>query len=368
MTHDYYKILGIPRNATKDDIKKAYRRLAHQYHPDKGGNETKFKEINEAYQILGDERKRAQYDQFGAVFEGGRGPFQGGFEWAPGAGFGGFGFGEEGRGFGDFDFTDIFEDVFSGFGFGGTSPGRRSKKGRDIQIELEVPFEEMIFGGKHTATIDKISACERCAGSGAEPETKMQKCGVCQGRGRVEKTQRTFLGSFSQIAACPQCHGRGELPEQVCSGCGGKGATKRLESVEIFVPKGIEDGELLKLSGKGEASPFGGVPGDLYVKIRVRHNPAFRRQGNDLIMLLPIKFSEAVLGGSVDIHTPDGAIKLKIPEGTESGDILKVRGKGVPQSRGYGRGDLLVEMKVRTPRHLSKKAKETVEKLREEGI
>ena len=369
MARDYYKILGVPRNATKEDVKKAYRRLAHQHHPDKqGGSEAKFKEVNEAYQVLGDESKRAQYDQFGTVFEAGRGPSAGGFEWQPGAGFGGFGVGEDFRGFGDFDFSDIFEDVFPGFGFGGVDARRRSKKGRDIQIELEISFEEMVFGGRHSIDINKVSACERCSGSGAEPGAKMQKCGSCQGQGRVERTQRTFLGAFSQITPCPTCQGRGDIPEAMCRECGGRGALKRQETIEIFVPKGIEDGELMKISGKGEASPYAGVPGDLYVKMRVRPDMAFRRQGNDLVMTLDIRFTQAALGDSVEIKTPDSEIKLKIPEGTESGDILKVRGKGVPMSRGYGRGDLLVEIKVLTPRHLSRKARETVERLKEEGM
>lgn len=368
MSKDFYKILGVPRNASRDDIKKAYRKLAHQYHPDKGGNEAKFKEINEAYQILGDEKKRAQYDQFGTVFEAGRGPSQGGFEWAPGAGFGGFGFGEDGRGSGGFDFADVFEDVFTGFGFGGQEGGRRSKKGRDIQIDLEIPFEEIIFGGRHSADINKITVCDRCKGNGGEPGSKMQRCGVCHGSGRVEKTQRTFLGAVSQIAPCSSCNGRGEIPDTLCKECGGRGTAKRVESIEIFVPKGIGDGEMIKISGKGEASQIGGVPGDLYVKVRVRPDKVFRRQANDLIMQLPIAFSSAVLGDSAEIKTPDSTIKLKIPEGTESGDILKIRGKGVPDARGYGRGDLLVEIKVTTPRHLSKRTREAIEKLREEGV
>lgn len=167
---------------------------------------------------------------------------------------------------------------------------------------------------------------------------------------------------------CPACQGRGDIPDTLCRECGGKGALRRVESIEIFIPKGIEDGELLKISGKGEASAIGGVPGDLYIKIRVRPDRVFRRQGNDLVMLLPIKFSQASLGDSIEVRTPDSAIKLKIPEGTESGDILKVRGKGVPMSRGYGRGDLLVEIKVLTPRHLSRRAREEIEKLREEGV
>ncbi len=362
MVKDYYKVLGVARNATKDEIKKAYRRLAHQYHPDKqGGNEVRFKELNEAYQVLSDDTKRAQYDQFGTVFaEGAPRPGSGGFEWA-----GGFPFGE---GFGDFDFSDLFEDVFAGFGFGDVAARRRSKKGRDIQVELEIPFEEMIFGGRHELTLDKVSQCPRCRGSGGEPGGKLSPCGVCQGRGRVEKTQRTFLGSLSQVTVCPQCNGRGEVPLEFCRECGGKGARKALERLEVFIPKGVEEGELLKISGKGEASVAGGVPGDLYVKIRVRPDKVFRRQGSDLVMKLSISFSQAVLGDTVEIQTPDSTNKLKIPEGTESGDVLKVRGKGIPHPRGYGRGDLLIEVKVLTPRHLSKKAREAVEKLREEGI
>ena len=365
MAKDYYKVLGVPRNASREDIKRAYRKLAHQHHPDKtSGSDAKFKEINEAYQILGDEIKRSHYDRFGTAFESAGQGGQGGFGWGPG----GFDFGDGSRGFGDFDFSDLFEDVLSGFGGHAGGRERRSRRGGDIQIELEIPFEEMIFGGRHPVDITKMTVCERCKGGGAEPGSAMVKCGTCQGRGRVERTQKTFLGAFSQVTTCPSCQGRGEVPEKACRECGGRGAAKRTETVEIFVPKGISEGEALKISGKGEASPFGGVPGDLYVKIRVRADKIFRRQGNDLVMALPIKFTQAALGDSVEVATPDGAIKLKIPEGTESGDILKVRGRGVPSSRGYGRGDLLVEMKVLTPRHLSKKVRETVEKLKEEGV
>ena len=366
MSKDFYKILGVPRNASKDDIKKAYRNLAHQFHPDKaGGNESKFKEINEAYQVLGDEKKRSQYDQFGTAFGGGQGPFGGGgFDWSQ-AGFGGFS-PEDVRGFNDFDFGDVFEDVFSGFGFGGGQ--RRSRKGRDIQIELEMPFEEIVNGGRHTVDLNKVATCERCQGIGTEPGTGMTKCGSCQGKGRVEKTQRTFLGSFSQVGPCPACQGRGEVPASPCKECSGKGVLRRTEAVEIFVPKGIEDAELLKISGKGEASPFGGVPGDLYVKMRIRPDKRFRRQGNDIVVLLPLKFSQAALGDSVELATVDGTVRLKIPEGTESGDVLRVRGRGAPLARGYGRGDLLVEVKVQTPKHVSKKVREHIEKLKEEGI
>ncbi len=371
MAKDYYKILQVPRNASKEDVKKSYRKLAHQFHPDKtGGNEEKFKEINEAYQVLGDEQKRAQYDQFGTVFnDTGAGPRQGGFWGSPGQqGFGGFNFdfgeGQEA----DFDFSDVFEDVLGGFGFGGQRGRAQSKKGRDIQIDLEIPFEEMIFGGKHEVEIQKIVNCAHCNGSRAEPGSKLKKCPKCQGSGKITKTQRTFLGTFAQIGVCPDCIGKGEVPEQFCRECGGKGAVNAREKIEIFVPKGIDHGEVLKISGKGEGSIAGGVPGNLYAKIYIVPDKIFKRQGNDLVMLLPIVFSQAVLGDKMDIKTPDSSIILKIPEGTESGDILKVRGKGIPFSRGYGRGDLLVEIKMQTPRKISRKAREMIEQLKKEGI
>ena len=366
MTKDYYKVLGVPRNASKDDIKHAYRKMAHIHHPDKaGGNEAKFKEINEAYQVLGDENKRAQYDQFGRVFEGGSPSGQGGFNWGQA---GGFNPGEDFRGFGDFDFSDIFEDVLGGMGFAGAKRESRSRKGRDIQIDMEIPFEEMIFGGKHEVSLQKLSKCEHCGGNGAEEGSKTVTCQTCHGSGKVEKTQRTILGVFSQVSVCLACSGKGEVPEVVCKNCGGRGVGRAMERIEIFVPAGVNNNELLKVSGKGEASATGGVPGDLFVKIHVIHSKIYRRQNDDVVMLLHVKFTAAALGAKVDVETPDGKIAMKIPEGTESGDILKVRGKGVPHASGYGRGDLLVEIKVETPKKLSRKAKEMIEKLKEEGV
>jgi molecular chaperone DnaJ len=373
MSKDYYKILQVPRNASKEDVKKAYRKLAHQHHPDKtGGDEQKFKEINEAYQILGDEQKRAHYDQFGTVFEhagGGRGPFQGGFSWAGGgSGFQGFDMGEDMRGFAGFDFSDVFEEM--GFGGGGSSgrSGRGSKKGRDIEINLDIPFEEMIFGGKHEVDLQKLTKCVRCEGGGAEPNTVFKKCARCRGTGKFEKAHRTFLGVLSQVGICPDCRGRGEMPESPCNDCGGAGVREMRERIEIFVPKGINHGEILKLSGKGEASLTGGVPGDLFARISIMPNKQYRRQGNDLIAVLSVAFSQAILGDKVEMKTPDAMLMIKIPEGTESGDILKVRGRGVPSPQGYGRGDLLVEIKVITPRKISKKAKELIEELKKEGV
>lgn len=367
MTKDYYKVLGVARNAAKDEIKKAYRKLAHQYHPDKGGDEQKFKEINEAYHILSDDRKRSQYDQFGQVFEGAPGG-QGGFEWPGGfrfdfGGGGPFDF-AQGR---DFDFTDIFEDFLGGMG-GGTRSKARERRGRDIRFELEVTFEEAILGCKKEMEYGRTSRCSRCAGSGGEPGAKMRDCTACLGRGNVQKTQRTFLGSFTQVTTCSVCRGTGKRPETTCARCGGKGIEDTMERLEIFVPRGIHDGEVLKISGKGEASFYGGVPGDLYVEIRVRPHKIFRRQGDDIIMRLPVKLSQAILGDSVEVQTLDGTLRVKIPEGAQPGDILKIRGKGAFLSSGYGRGSLLIEIQMEIPRKAGKKVKEIAEGLKEEGF
>lgn len=370
MAKDYYNILGVSRNATKEEIKKAYRTLAHKYHPDKGGEEARFKEINEAYQVLSDEKKRVQYDQFGKVFEGGTGPFgQAGFEWPGGIRFdfggdGPFDF-AQGR---DFDFSDVFEDFF---GAGGGRDGRRragERKGKDIKTGVEISFEESIFGGKREIELSKLSKCLRCGGSGGEPGSRMKTCSVCQGHGSLQKTQRTFLGSFTQVSTCPDCLGSGKRPEKTCIDCRGKGILERSERLEIFIPKGIRDGEMLKISGKGEASLQGGIPGDLYINIRVAPHHIFRRQGDDIVMQLPVKISRAILGDAIEVETVDGTLRVKIPEGTQPGDILKVRGKGASASSGYGRGDLLIEIKIDMPRKANKKVKELAEKLRDEGF
>ena len=370
MSKDYYKTLGVPRNATKEEIKKAYRALAHKYHPDKGGDEARFKEINEAYQILSDERKRGQYDQFGQVFEGSTGPKQGGFGFGWPGGFN-FGFGEEGTegrgGFGEFDFSNIFEDFLGGLGRGART-GSRERKGKDLRTNLEISFEEAVFGGKKGIEISRLARCEHCAGSGGEPGSKLKNCPTCQGKGNMQKTERTFLGSFTQVSTCPQCLGSGRRPEILCGRCNGQGIKPIQDRLEIFVPKGMQDGEILKISGKGEASLTGGIPGDLYINLRVLPHKIFRRQGDDIIMQLPVKLSQALLGDEIDIETLDGVIKLKVPEGTQPGDILKVRGRGTYPAAGYGRGNLLIEIKVDIPKKISKKTRELMEKLKEEGI
>ncbi len=363
---DYYDVLGVSRNSSADEIKKAYRKLAHQYHPDKaGGNEEKFKEINEAYSILSDSKKRAQYDQFGHAFQdGGFSRGGSGFQW-PGGGAGGFefNFGGDGQ---QFDFSDIFEGMF---GFGGDrASATRTKKGKDIQMDFEIPFEESIFGGKRAIEIKKLMTCERCKGSGAEPATKMKTCPTCKGQGRVQRTRRTVFGAFAEVTTCADCAGKGEVPEHPCTECKGKRVKYATERIEVIIPKGIQNNSLMKVTGKGEASQTGGVPGDLYIRITVLPHKTFQRRESDLYMVLPVKFTDAVLGGSVNVETLDGEIKVKIPEGTQSGDILKIRGKGVPTEDGYGRGSLLIEVKVDIPKRLSRKAKESIEELRKEGL
>lgn len=361
---DYYKTLGVARNATKEEIKKKYRELAHKYHPDKGGDERMFKELNEAYQVLSDEKKRSQYDQFGRVFEGGA--HQGGFEWP-----GGFrvDFGEggpTGAGFGEFDFSDIFEDFFGGFG--GARTRSREKRGRDIRLDAEISFEESILGAKKEFDISKLTNCHVCKGSGGEPGAKMKDCPACNGRGNVQKTQRTILGSFTQVATCQECAGSGKRPEIKCSNCHGRGSYVSSERIEVIIPKGVREGEILKITGKGEASTVHGAPGDLYINLHVLPHKIFYRQGDDIIMRLPIKLSQALLGDTIDVETIDGAIGLKIPEGTQGGDILRVRGKGAYLSSGYGRGDLLVEVRVEIPKRTGKKLKELVQELKKEGL
>ncbi len=359
---DYYDILGVTKSSSPDEIKKAYRKLAHQYHPDKqGGNEEKFKELNEAYSVLSDGAKRAQYDRFGHAFDGRSGSAGGPFQWGSQPGGFEFHFGDGG----EFNFGDIFEGMF---GMGGGSASARTRKGKDIQIDLEIPFEESVFGGKRVLELRKLARCEHCSGSGGEPGAKMKKCATCNGQGRVQRTRRTIMGAFAEVSTCPDCLGKGERPETICRECSGKRVKYGKETIDVLVPKGIYDGAIMKVTGKGEASQSGGVPGDLYIRIAVLPHPVFQRRESDLYMVMPIKFTDAALGGSVLIATLDGEIRLKIPEGTQSGEILKVRGKGVPREDGYGRGDLLVEARVEIPKKFSKKVKEAIDVLKHEGL
>ena len=358
MAKNYYEILGVTKNASKEEIKKSYRRLAHKHHPDKnGGTDDEFKEINEAYQILSDDKKRGEYDMYGRVFSDGQGEGQGGGQ--PGWDFGGFS-GQAGQeGFG-VDLNDIFDF------FGGQGGKNRVRRGRDISIDLEVSFEETVFGAERKVLLSKLGVCDECKGSGAAKDSVEKKCAHCQGAGRVHETKRSILGSFTNLRECDKCFGKGTAPSKKCSPCGGQGVLRKSGEIRIKIPSGINDGEMIKMAGLGEAIPRG-VSGDLYVKIHVREHEIFRREGANLAMELDIKMSESLLGSEREIKTFDGAIKLKIPAGIDSGEILRVRGKGMPSVHG-GRGDLMVKILVRMPKKLSRKTKKIIDELKKEGL
>lgn len=362
---DYYNILGLNSNASTDEIKKAFHKLAHKYHPDKkGGDEAKFKEINEAYQVLSDESKRRAYDTRGAGWNSGSG--DSGFgQGAPGWDFGDFsGFSAQGTPGGPtsgWDLGDLFGEFFTG---GRGTP--RTRRGRDISVDIQIPFADSIFGSERTVLISKISVCDHCHGSGGEPGAVMKKCAVCNGQGKVHETNRSFLGVFTSTRECHNCLGRGEVPEKRCSSCGGHGVAKRNEEVHIAIPAGIQNGEMIRLTGHGEAVARG-TPGDLYVKVHVERHKVFQRDGNNLVMELPVKLSDALLGAEYKVETLDGNLNVKIPEGVSPGEILRVRGRGVPISANR-RGDLYLKVSIKIPPKLSRQARKLIEDLRAEGL
>ncbi len=354
---DYYEILGVSRDASEADIKKAFRKLAQKYHPDKGGDEAKFKEISEAYAVLGDKKKRAEYDTYGQTFAG-----------SSSGGFSGFDFSNFAQGFGGGAFEFDLEDLFGGFEdfFGGTQRAGRVKRGRDISVDLEISFKESVFGTTKTIVLQKQKKCEACGGVGAEDKDKFKTCPACNGKGKIHETKRTILGTFTTVATCKQCSGTGKVPEKPCKTCGGEGVVVGREEVEIKIPAGIEDGEVVRLAGLGEATK-GGEPGDLYVKVHVSPDPVFSREGLNLKMTLPVKITDALLGAQYKVVDLEGnVIKLKIPQFTKDGDILRLKGKGI--KAGGRTGDLLVEVQMEMPKKLSRKAKKLLEELKEEGV
>src|SRR3990167_11384210 len=362
MAKDYYETLGVSKGASKDEIKKAFYKLAHKYHPDKKeGNEAKFKQVNEAYQVLSDDAKRSKYDQYGAGFEsmgqhgGGFGGQQGGFE--------GFDFSGFQNGGADFDFgnlNDIFSDFFGGGG------RREARRGRDISTEVQISFQDSIFGTNRKVLITKTSSCLTCHGSGAKTGSGMITCKTCNGQGHLRESKRTIFGNIASTKICEVCAGAGEVPKEICDTCKGKGVLRREEEVSIVVPAGIRDGEMIRMTGYGEAVSKG-TTGDIYVKINVTPNAVFKRDGNDLVMNLNLKLSEALLGTEYPIQTLDGEIKVSIPEGVSVNEILRVRGKGVPTGKNK-RGDLLIKLNIKLPERLSRKSREIIEELKKEGI
>lgn len=374
MPKDYYKILGVNKNATEADVKKAFRKLAHQYHPDKtNGSADKFKEINEAYQVLGNKEKRQQYDQFGTTFDsrggfGGGNPFSQGFSGQGSSanwdfrGFGGEGFGDAQNI--DFDLGDIFSSFFGGAA-GPSRSTRRTRRGSDMAIDLDITLKEAVFGTSQNIYLRKQMNCEACGGSGAKDGTSYTTCKTCGGNGQV---MTTILGHFRTQTICPDCQGQGKTIKVKCSRCNGQGVTTANVDLKVDIPAGIDGGQSVKLSGQGNKGKSGASAGDLFINIHVKPEKGFAREGFDLITEQEIPFTTAVLGGEIKINTIDGQVKLKIPAGTPSGKKFILKGKGVTRLRSRGRGDQIVMVSVEVPTKLTRKQKQLLEQLDKEFV
>lgn len=352
MSKEYYEILGVPKGASDSEIKKAYRKLALKYHPDRSPQdkkeeyEKKFKEISEAYRILSDKEKRSQYDQFGQTFEQNN-------------------FGQQ-----DFNsFHDAFggEDIFEDLGFGRIFEqmfSSRSRKvnsyGQDVAIDLEIDLEDSFKGIEKEIDLRKLEICSECEGKGGK---KLKTCSVCGGSGYQQVQNNSILGMLFQRRVCEQCHGRGEIPENICNKCNGQGRIKENRKIKIIVPKGIENGQTLKMSSQGEAGSYGGESGDLFVNIHIKPHKEFERIRDDLVYRLFINFTQATLGDKIEIPTLDGNVKLKIPSGIQPGEMIKLKSKGMPSLYGRGKGDLIVKVQVQIPKKLNRKQKELIKEL-----
>jgi molecular chaperone DnaJ len=355
MNKDYYNILGLEKGASKDEVKKAFRKLAAKYHPDKqGGDEEKYKEVTEAYAVLGDDKKKAEYDTYGHAFNNGGGGGFGGFNWAD--------FAQQGGGFNAGGFEFDLNDIFENFGFGG---GRRAERGRDVSIDINLTFNESIFGVTRKVLITKNNTCTFCQGSGAKTGSEKVSCTTCGGNGKIRETRQSIMGSFSTVRECNECHGTGKVPKEKCEHCHGAGIARTQEEISIKVPAGIQNGEVIRMTGRGEAIASG-QPGDLYIKVHVESHKTIRREGTTLYSNLPIKLTDALLGNTYRIETLDGNVEIKIPAGIAHGELIRIKEKGVPSER--GRGDFMVKVSIEMPKKLSRKAQKLVEDLKEEGI
>lgn len=359
---DYYEVLGVSKNASADEIKKAFRRLAVQYHPDKeGGDEEKFKEINEAYDVLKDSQKRQRYDQFGHAGVGGA---------AGGGAGGGFGGGNPFEGFNfngqnvNFDFGGGFGDIFDQFfGGGGSSRQRGPLKGRDVEVQLQLTFEEAIFGLEHEFNIELEDTCEHCHGTTVEPGYEMKTCPTCHGAGQQTKVVNTMFGAIQQTVPCETCHGAGKIPEKECTVCHGTGTQRRKQSIKVKIPAGVDDGATIRLANRGEAIA-GGEKGDLYIHLRVKADKKFTREGDIILSEQHISMIDAALGTEIDVETVDGTVRMKVPAGTQSGTDFKLSGHGVPHLHSDKRGPHIVSIVVDTPTKLNRKQREVLEQLR----
>jgi len=341
---DYYEVLGVARNATDEEIKKAFRKLAFKHHPDhnhEAGAEEKFKEVNEAYEVLSDPDKRATYDRFG--YGGAEGFFGRGFE---GFDFGGFG--------------DIF-DAF--FGRATTATRQAPRQGADLRYGTTITLEEAAFGTEKEIKISRIENCSLCQGVGCKPGSQLSRCPNCNGTGQVRRTQQSIFGRFTNITTCSQCHGEGRIITEPCPQCRGKGKEKRQRSMLVKIPAGVDDGSQIRLRGEGDAGTRGGPPGNLYIAVSVEQHELFTRDGDDIIYELPINFAQAALGAEVEMPTLDGEVKLKVPAGSQTGKVFQLKNKGIPHLHQNGRGDQLVRLLVVTPESLTGKQRQLFQEL-----
>ncbi|MBW2986379.1 molecular chaperone DnaJ [Candidatus Woesearchaeota archaeon] len=351
MTKDYYKILGVKKEATKEEIKKAYKKLAKKYHPDLNKDPSaadKFKEVNEAAAVLADPQKRQQYDQFGTADMG-----------QDAGGFGGFDFRDfAGQGF---DFENIFENIFSGMGFGGRGRrASRSGRGRDLVVDMTITLEEAAKGVKKKIDIDKLVKCKTCKGTGAEKGSSMKTCEQCNGTGVSRQTRQTPFGVFQTQTRCRQCSGRGEYIEEPCLDCNGQGRIEKEVAVDVKIPAGVDDGTQVRLKEEGEAGFQGNSAGDLYIRIHVKPHKVFERQGKELYLNAPLPFATACVGGELEVPTLTGKTKIKIPAGTQSGVIFRIKGEGIHDLHGYGTGSLNVQIYIEVPKKITKKQQEAL--------
>ncbi len=351
---DYYEVLGVSRTASADEIKKAYRKLAMQYHPDRNpedGAAERFKEVTAAYEVLNDPEKRARYDQFG------HSGVDGNFGMGGMGGFEGFG--------GGFPFGDIFETFFGGGAASSSARRRAPQRGTDLRYDMTLEFEDAIFGTERELEVPRMEICHVCSGSGAEPGTQPAKCPKCNGSGEIRRVQQSILGQFVNVTVCSNCRGEGTVISSPCHHCHGQGRERVTRRIKVGIPAGIDDGSQIRLTGEGEPGANGGPRGNLYVVVSVKPHRYFRREANDIVIDLPINFAQATLGTEVEVPTVDGPAALKIPAGTQSGRMLRMKGKGVPFLRDRGRGDQLVHILVTVPTHLSDKQKKLLKELGE---